>query len=91
MRTDTLRATSSPNHTKSSLTPAYAARVLRGLLHLCGAKAHARKTSRNADPPLPFSLTYNDVLSILRARDAPPLCAVATDPRADVRTKSEPI
>jgi hypothetical protein len=43
MRADTPRATSSPNHTKSSLTQAYAARVLRRLLHLCGAKAHSRE------------------------------------------------
>ncbi|WP_298061215.1 hypothetical protein [uncultured Campylobacter sp.] len=28
---------------------------------------------------------------ILRTRDTPPLCVVATDPRVDVHIKSEPI
>lgn len=69
MRTDTLRATSNPNHTKSGLTPAYTARVLRRLLHLYGAKAHSREIFMKRKLALARSLIAM-CFHILRARYA---------------------
>ena len=92
MCADTPRATSSPNHTKSGLTLFYRSAHFAQDLHPFIAQAPLARDIYETRAPLHSARSLIAMrFHILRARDAPPLCAVAIDPRADVRTESEPI